>query len=396
MKIAAIIDTDITSGGGFNQALNAIIQMSRLCQNTYEFLTLTSRKENIQYLEKLGIHARYYKPSFIDKWIIISATNLVLRRIQSTLKFTGRLEKTLLHENVDLVYFVTPSTQCLSLQQLNYISTIWDICHRDTPEFPEVRTNHTFLAREFIYKNTLSQSLFSICDSNTLAKRISMRYGVDRDRLLVMPFSTSPFIDKDNSKQNIDVLKKYNLKEGYFFYPAQLWAHKNHIRLFQALNILNNTGNKHRLVLCGKDYGLLEYLKKQIIEYGLENQISYLGFVSEDDIRGLYEGCCAVVMPSYFGPTNIPPLEAWNIGKPLIYSTECSEQAGDAALLISPDSAESLSKAMTEILNIDTANKYIAKGKQRLADIECERKLRETQILSRLKNFATRLECWQS
>ena len=35
MKIIAIIEKPITSGGGFNQALNAIQQMSRLCRNNF-------------------------------------------------------------------------------------------------------------------------------------------------------------------------------------------------------------------------------------------------------------------------------------------------------------------------------------------------------------------------
>jgi len=65
-----------------------------------------------------------------------------------------------------------------------------------------------------------------------------------------------------------------------------------------------------------------------------------LGFVPIEDMRGLYEGSLAIVMPTYFGPTNIPPLEAWTLEKPLIYSTHLAEQAGDAALLIDPNNAK--------------------------------------------------------
>ena len=37
---------------------------------------------------------------------------------------------------------------------LNFIYTIWDNCHRDQPEFPEVRRNNQFEKRE-LYLNNL-------------------------------------------------------------------------------------------------------------------------------------------------------------------------------------------------------------------------------------------------
>jgi hypothetical protein len=37
IKITAIIDSTIGTGGGFDQALNAIVQMERLSLNRFEF-----------------------------------------------------------------------------------------------------------------------------------------------------------------------------------------------------------------------------------------------------------------------------------------------------------------------------------------------------------------------
>ena len=126
------------------------------------------------------------------------------------------------------------------LQSLNFIATVWDSYHRDSPEFDEVRSHGEFKKREFIYKNYLSQAFLTLVDAELSKQSLHNRYGIDKDKILVMPFSPNPLIQKPEIKNNNKVLKKYNLKSGYLFYPAQFWSHKNHIRVLQALNILKD------------------------------------------------------------------------------------------------------------------------------------------------------------
>ena len=42
------------------------------------------------------------------------------------------------------MYFLSPNSDSLYLENINYIFTVWDLCHRDHPEFPEVRNNLAF------------------------------------------------------------------------------------------------------------------------------------------------------------------------------------------------------------------------------------------------------------
>ena len=396
MKIAAILGYDVTDGGGFNQALNAIGQMARLCEGKYEFTVFTSEKKNIRYLNKLGYEASYFRYGLTGKWLSYSATSPLLGLVQSMLKLISGFEKSLLAEAVDLAYFVTTTRQCLALQKLNYITTVWDLCHRDSPEFPEVRSYNEFLSREYIYSNALSQALIVLCDSAELANRIGNRYGVDSERLLAMPFAPSPLLEQDYSVSAQEVLSKYQLKPGYFFYPAQFWAHKNHVRILQALKILKDDGITREVVFCGGARGNLEQVKSRIAEFGLEEAVHLPGFVQAEEMRSLYEGCAAVVMPTYFGPTNIPPLEAWKLGKPLIYSDHLSEQAGNAALLVNPDSAEDLANAMRIVVEPGIAEDLVQKGHVRLLEIDNQRQLAETAMSERLGQFSKRLECWSS
>jgi glycosyltransferase involved in cell wall biosynthesis len=394
VRIAAIIGNKVTAGGGFNQALSAIRQMARLCENRYDFLVFTSEAENIPYFEKIGLEAKTFRPGIADKWVAVAATGELTRFIQSKLKVVGRLERELQLNKIDLAYFVTPDRRSLTLQRINYVATVWDLCHRDSPEFPEVRDNVEFLSREFLYSNTLSQALFVLCDSLTLCDRMSRRYGLDKERLIAMPFSPGPFTESVHSEAKEAVLELYGLAKGYYFYPAQFWAHKNHVRILQALELLNKKGKTPHVVFSGGDQGAMSHVKATASKLGVSEQVQFLGFVPAEHVRGLYEGCRAVVMPSYFGPTNLPPLEAWALKKPLLYSSHLSEQSGQAALLFDPDSAVELAKAMDDVTDSKVAESLVREGSQRLAEIDKFREQAEQEMLNRLDIFSRRLECW--
>ena len=394
MKIAAILEGSVVNGGGFSQALNAVLQMASISNGKFEFVVFTSILENIDYLKRLEIVAKPFKPSLKEKFITVCALNVVGRWMQRKLNLVGKFEKNLLKEKVDLVYFVEPSMLAISLQKLNYITTVWDICHRDSPEFPEVRVCNEFYERELFYKNCLAPALAVLTDSVILSERISRRYGIDFDCMIAMPFAPAPFMTEQHAECHKGVLQKYNLNKGYYFYPAQFWAHKNHVRILEAMSILNEQSVPCQVVFSGGDQGTREHVANIVETLGLDEQVRFLGFVPVEDVKGLYDGCLAVVMPSYFGPTNLPPLEAWSIGKPLIYSKHFSEQAGDAALLVDPDDAQSIAKAMKEIMTPHIAERLVKRGHERLHEIANQREHAEVELVKRLTQFEVRRRTW--
>ena len=394
MKIAIVLESNITSGGGYNQALNAIDQMLKLCKGKYETIVYTPINENIVNLNNLGIKASLFKFGLIDKVNANFLNSSLLSLFQRKLKLYGGFEKKMLKDGCDLVYFLEATNRCLSLRKLNYINTIWDLSHRDSPEFPEVRIDRKFEARENLYKNSLPKAFLVIVDSKTLAKRCSSRYGIDVDKIIDMPFSPSPFFKDECNIEIKDLLIKYSIEEGYYYYPAQFWPHKNHIRILQALVLLKNNKINKKVVFSGGDKGNLSYIKSKILEFGLENNVELLGFVPSSHIKSLYKASLAVVMPTYFGPTNIPPLEAWSLGKPLIYSSHLKENVGDAAILVNPDSAEDLAKAMISVLNPIIVNKLVNKGNIRLNEIELMRRNSEAKLIDKLDAFSMRMDCW--
>lgn len=394
MNIVAIIDNALGAGGGFDQALNAIVQIKKMTTGKHKVDVVTTHRQNIDILRTVGVDADFYKIAIRDLLMIKFSQSTLWRMLQPRLKWVGPLEKYLINKKCDLVYFVTPNPLCYCLQKLNYINTLWDLCHREAPEFPEVREFGEFSTRDKKYHNYFGAAVVTITDSSHLAMMASQFYGVSLERFLTMPFAPSPFLKLSNTTSADLIKSKYNV-ENYFYYPAQFWAHKNHIRILQALILLREKqGYFPNVVFTGRDYGNVTYVNNFIKDHNLHSQVNILGLVPAEDIRGLYENSIAVVMPTYFGPTNLPPLEAWSLGVPLIYSAHLSEQAGDAALLVDVDSADDIAKAMQLCMLPDVRQRLIKEGYARLTEIEKQRKDAEVALCRLLDKFAVRRQCW--
>jgi glycosyltransferase involved in cell wall biosynthesis len=89
---------------------------------------------------------------------------------------------------------------------------------------------------------------------------------------------------------------------------------------------------------------------------GAENMmagVEHLGYVSDAELRALYEAATVFVFPSRYEGFGIPPLEAMACGTPVVASRAASipETCGDGALYFDPDSDEELAALMGRVLS---------------------------------------------
>jgi glycosyltransferase involved in cell wall biosynthesis len=164
-------------------------------------------------------------------------------------------------------------------------------------------------------------------------------------------------------------MEKYGLPDKFLFYPAQFWLHKNHKGLVDALHLLKKErGIEVPVVFVGSKKNAHKELSRRISELGLSKQVFYLGYVPDEEMVGLYRSAFALVMPTFFGPTNIPQLEAFLLGCPVITSRlpGIDEQVGDAAILIDPYSAGSIAEGISRIWENETLREeLVLKGYRR-------------------------------
>lgn len=351
MRIAVVFENSLKSGGGFQQGLSTACILNQHQDDDCTFVFYTLFKANIPILKEKGIEARYLGWLAWVYWALSRylPTLKILRSMGALFNFP--VEKAFVKDKVDLVYFLMPSPFSLLLRKINYVITVWDLCHRDHPEFPEVHSKGQFESRELLFSTALPKAVAVIVDSSLGKDNVVRRYGCDPERIYVAKFL--PAFDKVIDT-TVDVKNKYGIERPYLFYPAQFWAHKNHVYILEGLAVLKT---KFDVVLdavfSGADKGNMKHVLGCARKLGLEENIHCVGFIPSNEMGAFYKNAVALVMPTYFGPTNIPPLEAFSVGCPVCYSnlSGLRDQVEDAAFLLDLNRPESLATRIMEILN---------------------------------------------
>lgn len=185
LKIACVFEGELENGGGFQTQLSTILAISN--DPKYQIIAFTFSQKNQKLLANYGLSVVYVKTSFFDK--ILKIFNF--QRWFYFLKFKIGFEKALDEYHIDLVYFLSPSNLALHLVTHNYIFTIWDLCHRDTPEFPEVNNYREFEIREILYNKAPKKAVAVLTDSELGRKNAIKLYNLNEDRVFSASFVPS-------------------------------------------------------------------------------------------------------------------------------------------------------------------------------------------------------------
>jgi len=375
-------------GGGYTftkSIFNEILKHN----NNHEFIIFYNDNETFQNKKNIFFVPLNKYINFKDKII-----NRILRKIGKSLKY-NILQKAINDNPIDLIWFLTPSYEEVKVP---YYLTVWDLQHRLQPYFPEVSVfDNNWDNRENFYKNAIRKASFIITGNNIGKNEISQFYNIPEERIIINPFPVPDFSNYEITENNI--LEKFELENNkYLFYPAQFWAHKNHIVILLALKILIEKYNiKLKLVFTGSDQGNKNYIIKKVQELKLINYVKFLGFVSINEITSLYKNAFSLVFASFFGPDNLPPLEAMSLNCPVICSKfkGAEEQLKDSALFFDPKDEEELASIIKKLYeNKDLRFSLINKGKNLINSLTSENYLKN--IINHMENFYKIRRCWET
>jgi len=333
---------------------------------------------------------------------IVGAGRLIrstARRIRSvrTVFAAGELcplEQFIRDSEIEFVWFLYPGNLPVTVP---YMATVWDLQHRHQPFFPETSTTGwTWEARELAFRSSLSRAARIVTGTQAGKDEIIAFYGVCPQNVVVVPMPIAEAELSADSGSRIDVRAKYGLKSEFLFYPAQFWPHKNHVNLLLALNLLKrNTGVEFDLVLTGSDKGNRHHVCETAAALRLTSQVKILGFVPKADLHWLYREANSLVFPSFFGPDNLPPLEAFALGCPVIAARVpgSEEQLGNAALLFDPADPADIARAILTVHSAHRLRAQLIKRGREVASVRSPRAYVE-QICCILDDFVAIRRCW--
>lgn len=251
----------------------------------------------------------------------------------------------------DLVYYPSAFGAVVDIP---YIATVWDLQYRRQPCFPEVSASGEWEAREARHATFLRRAAAVIVPNEVGKKEACHYFSLDEENVHCLPHPTPQSV--------IDAAERFKSdppprppsapKRGFLIYPAQFWPHKNHYVLIRALSILRSRGAKVDLVCPGDDKGNLDYVRELATALGLERSVHFPGFVPKEELLALYHHSEMLVYPSLFGPENLPPLEAFALGKPVVVSDYAGarEQFGDLARICDRYSPEAWAREIGHVV----------------------------------------------
>lgn len=299
------------------------------------------------------------------------------------------------HSGADLVVCLLPNL--FPTPDVPYFTIVWDLQHRLQPWFPEVSAGEEWAQRDRDCERTLGRASRVIVGTSVGKREVSRFYRVPEENIRVLPHPTPGFaLEAGHSVDATEGTQRQG-RRPYLFYPAQFWSHKDHVTALRSLRALRDRGLDLKLVFCGADKGNKRWVEAECSRLGLASDVEFEGFVTRERLVALYRGAFALVYPSWFGPENLPPLEAFALGCPVVAARVAGseEQLGDAALLFEMGDEVSLASAIESL--------WSGPGlRRRLVQSGCDRALSFTPrhyaqgLLRIVDEFERARGCWGS
>ena len=354
--IGIFLGTSKRDGGMFQYSQSILDAFNTIVDQDKALVKVVYIHDDWKFLEEnSNFHVKKMYAGPIGKWLsmFMLATLLPAKLVRRYLSKINPLSSQFKKLDCDLWIFPAQDAICYQVD-VDGLVAVHDLMHRYEKGFPEVEKRFRYFIREHRFKNLIKQSLGVLVDSTLSKNQLIESYRADGSKIFSLPFIPQAYIT--STRCNVtDYIKSVNLPDKFLFYPAQFWEHKNHRALISATHKLVEEGIEVHLVLTGSYAHEYQNLLDFVNELKLNKNILFLGYVSDLELSYLYKAARGMIMPTHFGPTNIPPLEANQYGCPVAVSEiyAMPEQLGKGALYFDQKSEDSIADAIRKLWTDD-------------------------------------------
>ncbi len=303
--------------GGLNYYKNLLYALSLLDDKNLNLVVFIGVKTDVDIKQIFSQYAQLVEHPMFDLNSFYWYTNKILYQLFDSNYFLNNFLK---KNSVDILshYDMAGFKHCKS------ISWIPDFQHYYLPEMFSKRNLNT---RNNKYQKLIKKSDVVICSSNSALNDLKHFSPDHLCKTAVLQFVSQPPKDFFSVSKNDElyIKKKYNINHAFFYLPNQLWAHKNHLVAFKAIDYLKKNGIEVTLVCSGaiddyRDKNHVTNLIDYIVNNGLSNNILILGLIPYSDVFSLIKYSKAVINPSLFEGWSSTVEECKSVGKTMILS----------------------------------------------------------------------------
>lgn len=282
--------------------------------------------------------------------VIVQVTDKPFSQVDRLMNENLFLNKILSKYPVDVLFSPSGIAAPLLLKNIPQVCTAHDLQHL------HLKHNFSFarrVARTFLYAASYWRCKHIIAISDFTRMDVIRHFGVQPSLITTIHHGVSDEPVYIDNKEISLVRQKFNLSGKFFYYPAAMHRHKNHLVLLEHFaEAKKSITGKVDLVFTGSKSEMFPIIQEQIKKLNLIDSVHYFGYISRNEVFALMTMSEAVVFPSAFEGFGLPLLEAMKCGVPVIASNKASlpEIAGNAAILLDPYDRQGWKNAMITLL----------------------------------------------
>jgi glycosyltransferase involved in cell wall biosynthesis len=206
------------------------------------------------------------------------------------------------------------------------------VCIHDVKvkRFPEYFTWKFRLWYDLLFSRIARKAVLVLTVSEFSKKEIEATLHIPERKIVVVP---NAWQHLEHIVPSDDVLSRYHvLDKGFFFMLGSLDPNKN-----LAWLVKEAQRNPQETFLVSGSIDRKVFAKSAAMA-SLPSNVTFLGYASDEDVKGLMTHCKALVFPSFYEGFGVPPLEALRVGSPIIVSDipVLREIYHEAAIYIDP------------------------------------------------------------
>jgi glycosyltransferase involved in cell wall biosynthesis len=225
-----------------------------------------------------------------------------------------------------------------------------------------------------VIKRVAEQSAYIITPSKFVKQDVAQYAKISPDKIFVT------YEAADHINLPAEPLPRLKNKR-FIMYVGRPLPHKNLDRLIDAFILLKKKYPDLMLALAGKMDVNFRRIEAKVTDKRMADSIVFTDFVSEGELKWLYQNTAAYIFPSLSEGFGLPGLEAMSQGAPVVSSnaTCLPEVYADAAYYFDPKNTFDMASKISNVLSsAGLRGELIKKGRDRAAKFSWQNMARGT------------------
>lgn len=251
---------------------------------------------------------------------LIKSENLQITKIGCTNSFIWLFhyfKKTVNSKNPQLLWSPTPILPLFINKKIKKIITIHDFVSKD---FRNTMTIKGRLVTALVEKKTIKSADLIWTVSEYTKNRLLNLYPQLKSDKVIVGSAPDPFFKKVVAKENNDFLSDNGIDKDFLLFVGSLEPRKNLKYLLQVFEQFRKENNYKLVIVGARKWGTTD-IRFIVEKEGFpRNDVVFLNFISEDELRFLYNKASCYVSTSLNEGFGLPQAEAMKCGCPVVTS----------------------------------------------------------------------------